>query len=172
VTIPNSHLTSANVDNMGRRPRRRVKMTLSLTYDTPPDKIAAYVEGARGILAAHDAVESTYEVHLYKLGQSSIDILVYYHLVVPGWHEELTTRAQNIMEFMRLAESLGVSFAFPSTSVYVESTPENPLPKHPAQTLAELEAKAASFAPGGSAARPGGPVFSRSFSVQALSREG
>ncbi len=41
VTIPNSHLTSANVDNMGRRPRRRVKMTLSITYDTPPDKIAA-----------------------------------------------------------------------------------------------------------------------------------
>ncbi|MCB9674099.1 MAG: mechanosensitive ion channel family protein [Alphaproteobacteria bacterium] len=167
VTIPNSQITNANVDNMGLRPRRRVKMMLSLTYDTPPDKLEAYVEGVRAILAAHPFVQRTYEVHVYTLGASSVDILVYYHVVVPGWHEELKARSQNILEFMRLAEQLGVSFAFPSTSVYLESTPSEPLRPHSPRSLEELGHIADSFGPNGSLARPEGPRFARSWSVQA-----
>ncbi len=167
VTIPNSQITNANVDNMGLRPRRRVKMTLGLTYDTPPDKVQAYVEGVRAILAAHPYVQRTYEVHLYSLGASSIDILVYYHVVVPGWHEELQSRSQNILEFMRLAQELDVSFAFPSTSVYVESTPDKPLPPHEPRSLDDLQNVASSFGPDGANARPDGPHFSKSWSVQA-----
>lgn len=167
VTIPNSQITNANVDNMGLRPRRRVKMMLGLTYDTPPDVLHAYVEGVRAILAAHPYVQRTYEVHVYQFSASSIDILVYYHVVVPGWHEELETRSQNMLEFIRLAEQLGVSFAFPSTSVYVESTPDKPLPARPSQSIPTLGKVADSFGPGGQAARPGGPPFERSWSVQA-----
>jgi MscS family membrane protein len=172
VTIPNSQITNANVDNMGLRPRRRVKMTLSVTYDTPPDKIQAYVEGVRAILAAHPAVQRTYEVHLHTMGASSIDILVYYHVVVPGWHEELQARSQNILEFMRLAENMGISFAFPSTSVYIESTPEHRLPPHPDITVPELEQLAASYGPDGANARPAGTPFTKSWSVQGRSEHG
>ncbi|MEZ4323316.1 MAG: mechanosensitive ion channel [Myxococcota bacterium] len=167
VTIPNSQITNANVDNMGLRPRRRVKMMISLTYDTPPDKLEAYVEGVRAILAAHPYVQRTYEVHVYSLGASSVDILVYYHVVVPGWHEELVSRSQNILEFMRLADTLRVSFAFPSTSVYLESTPSEPLPRQSAISIEELSHLADSYGPGGSLARPNGPAFPRSWSVQA-----
>lgn len=170
VTIPNSQITNANVDNMGLRPRRRVKMMLGLTYDTPPDLLQAFVEGVRAILAAHPHVQRTYEVHTYQFSASSIDILVYYHVVVPGWHEELETRSQNMMEFMRLAQRLGVSFAFPSTSVYLESTPDKPLPARPEQPVTELSGLADSFGPGGDNARPLGPEFPHSWSVQA--REG
>ncbi|MCA9571140.1 MAG: mechanosensitive ion channel family protein, partial [Myxococcales bacterium] len=167
VTIPNSQITNANVDNMGLRPRRRVKMMIGLTYDTPPDLLQAYVEGVRAILAAHPFVQRTYEVHVYQFSSSSIDILVYYHLVVPGWTEELDSRSQNILEFMRLADELGVSFAFPSTSVYVESTPDKPLPARPLRPLDELGDVASSFGPNGSRARPEGPHFPVGWSVQA-----
>ncbi len=167
VTIPNSQITNANVDNMGLRPRRRVKMMLGLTYDTPPDVIQAYVEGIRAILAAHPYVQRSYEVHLYQFSASSIDILVYYHVVVPGWHEELDTRSQNMLEFIRLANELGVSFAFPSTSVYIESTPDKPLPPRPEPPIEELAEVVDAFGPGGAKARPMGPRFPRSWSVQA-----
>lgn len=167
VTIPNSQITNANVDNYGLRPRRRIKMTLGLTYDTPPDKVQAYVEGVRAILAAHPFVQRTYEVHLYNLGGSAIEILVYYHVVTPGWHEELDARAQNIQEFIRLAKALGVSFAFPSTSVYLESTPEHPLPEQTTPPLDALQATYDSFGPDGAEARPLGTPFARSWTVQA-----
>ncbi|MCO4745555.1 MAG: mechanosensitive ion channel family protein [Proteobacteria bacterium] len=172
VTIPNSAFNSSNVDNMGLRHRRRVKMVLGLTYDTPADKVSAYVEGVRAILATHPYVERTYEVHFYNLGGSALEILVYYHLVVPGWTEELESRSQNLMEFMRLADELGVSFAFPSTSVYVESTPDRPMPAHEVGELEALENTAAAFAPGGALARPGGTPFSKSWSVQGRTARG
>ncbi|MCB9684497.1 MAG: mechanosensitive ion channel family protein [Alphaproteobacteria bacterium] len=167
VTIPNSQITSANVDNLGVRPRRRVKMMLGLTYDTPPDLLQAYVEGVRAILACHPKVQRTYEVHVNEFSACSIDILVYYHVVTPSWSEELDTKAQNMLEFMRLAKELGVSFAFPSTSVYLESTPEHPLPARHVPDPDELRATFDAFGPAGELARPGGPVFGRSWSVPA-----
>jgi MscS family membrane protein len=172
VTIPNSVITNTHVDNMGARHRRRVKTTLGLTYDTPPDKVQAFVEGVRAVLAAHPKVQKTYEVHFYDFGASSLDILVYYHVVVESFTEELETRAANFLEFIRVAEELGVAFAFPSTSVYLESTPDKPLPPHPSPPIADLEATAARFGPGGDAARPGGVPFTKSWAASRITNRG
>lgn len=172
VTVPNRTLTNANIDNYGRRARRRVKVVLGLTYDTPPDTLQAYVEGVRAILSAHPHVQKTHEVHFHDFGASSLDILVYYHLVVPDWHTELTTRAQNLLEFLRLAEELGVSFAFPSTSVYVESTPERPLEDRPRRALEELQAVVDAFGPGGRLSRPDGPAFSDAHDADVVAAKG
>lgn len=170
VTIPNSQITNANVDNMGRRNRRRTKFVLGLTYDTPPDLLQAYVEGVRGILAAHPYVEkNSYEVHVWNLGDSALQILVYYHLDVPGWTEELETRSQNILEFLRLSEALGVSFAFPSSSVYIESSPEKPLTPRDVPSKEELTTVYMGFSPGGATSRPEGPAFQPQFRAQDLS---
>jgi MscS family membrane protein len=171
VTVPNSKITNANIDNMGLRPRRRVKLILSLTYDTNPNQIRTFVEGVRAILARHPDVQRTYEAHFHSMSSSSLDVLVYYHLVVPGWHEELTARSQILLEIMALAEEINVSFAYPSTSVYVESTPDNPL-----QPRADVDAKNAqqiadSYAPGGSRV-PEASVFERGWSVQARDARG
>jgi MscS family membrane protein len=167
VTIPNSQITSANVDNLGLRPRRRIKLTIGVTYDTPPDVLQAYVEGLRAVLAAHPKVQRSYEVHVHDFGPSSIDILVYYHVVTASWSDELDSRAQNLLEFIRVAKALGVSFAFPSTSVYVESTPEHPLPEREVPDPSTLRESFDRFGPGGREARPLGPDFGRSWSVPA-----
>ncbi len=167
VTIPNSKITTSNVDNYGLRTRRRHKLTLGLTYDTPPDKLQAYAEGVRAILAAHPLVQRTYEVHVNSLGSSSIDILVYYHFVCETWTEELEAKAANILEFLRLAERLEVSFAFPSQSLYLESTPDKPLPPHPPRSIDELQDVIDAFGPGGKLAQVEGPIFPKSWSVRA-----
>ncbi|MEM6929031.1 MAG: mechanosensitive ion channel family protein [Myxococcota bacterium] len=168
VTIPNSQITNANVDNLGLRPRRRIKHVVAVTYDTPADVLEAYAAGIRAILVAHPYVQNSFEVHVWNLGDSAIELLVYYHVVTPGWHEELETRAQNLLEFIRLADTMGVSFAFPSTSVYVEATPEHPLAEFPSPSLDELQATVDSFGPGGARSRPHGPAFPRTWAAQAL----
>ncbi len=168
VTIPNSQITSANVDNLGVRHRRRIKLVVGLTYDTPTDKLQAYVEGARAILAAHPAVQDSYEVHVHNLGASAVEILVYYHVVTDGWHDELVARSQNILELIRLARTLDVSFAFPSTSIYVEATPEHPLPEPAPTSREELRAVFDSFGPGGSRAETTGPAFGSTWAAHTL----
>ncbi|MCB9682843.1 MAG: mechanosensitive ion channel family protein [Alphaproteobacteria bacterium] len=172
VTLPNSTITNANVDNLGRRPRRRQRFLLGLTYDTPPDLLAAYAQGVRAILAAHPHVQNSYEVHVHDLADSSIQILVYYHIVCDDWHTELATRAQNILEFLRLAEALGVSFAFPSTSVYVASTPDHPLSAIDVPGADALDSTIAAFGPGGTQARPEGPPTARSWSAAEVTERG
>ena len=45
ISVPNSVLANANIDNMGRREYRRIKAFLGATYDTPPAKIEAFIDG-------------------------------------------------------------------------------------------------------------------------------
>ena len=49
--------------------------------------------------------------------------MIYAFLDVPDWSAELLEKENCYLEMLRIAEDLGVSFAFPSTSLYVESMP-------------------------------------------------
>jgi MscS family membrane protein len=52
--------------------------------------------------------------------------MVLCYLTGSDWHVELGHRSRLFLEFMRIAEEVGVRFAFPSTSLYVESLPAAP----------------------------------------------
>jgi MscS family membrane protein len=164
VTIPNSTVATSRIDNLGKRHARRTRTSLGVVYGTPPEVIQAFVEGVRAILASNPAtVKDNYEVNLNAFGPSSLDILVNFHLEVPDWHTEMTERACIYMEVLRLAEELGVSFAFPSSSIYLEGTPENPAGADYNTDKLALRSKVEAFGPGGALARPGGPVISSGF---------
>ena len=120
VSIPNRHFISARVDNWGSRQYRRLRMTLGVTYDTPPEKIEAFCEGIRELLRQHPYTRKDYyHVYLNGFGASSLDILLYCFLETPDWAMELRERHRLLADILRLAEQLSVQFAFPSTSVYV-----------------------------------------------------
>ncbi|MEM6884290.1 MAG: mechanosensitive ion channel domain-containing protein, partial [Verrucomicrobiota bacterium] len=53
VSIPNSEIANTGVDNMGQREYRRVKTFLGVTYDTPSEKIEAFLEGIKNIIKAN-----------------------------------------------------------------------------------------------------------------------
>lgn len=124
MSVPNGKVAMARVDNYGLRKVRRFKTTLGLTYDSPPDKVEAFVDGVRKLLREDPEVwDKTLEVHLHTMGESSLDVLVYAFFDVPDWSTELAARQRVQLGFMRLAEQLGLSFAFPSRSLYVEQLP-------------------------------------------------
>jgi MscS family membrane protein len=47
---------------------------------------------------------------------------------VPDWATELREREAILLDIIRLAKELGVSFAFPTQTLHLESTPEHPAP--------------------------------------------
>jgi MscS family membrane protein len=116
-------------------------------------------------MAANPAtVKDSYEVNFFEFGPSSLDILLNFHLEVDGWHGEMTERARIYMEILRLAEELGIGFAFPSQSVYLEGTPDRPYsPPGSSADSNELRVTVESFGPGGSRSRPDGPTISDGF---------
>lgn len=125
ISVPNGKLTNSEIDNMGRRKFRRYSTQLSITYDTPPDLIDAFVQGLRDIVSEHPNTRKDYfQIHLNDFASSSINVLFYIFFDVPDWAMELKARGEIISKIIHLAEKLGVRFAFPTQTVHVENFPE------------------------------------------------
>lgn len=125
LSVPNSVTMGATIDNMGRRTYRRVYTTLAVRYDTPPERIEAFVEGIKAVIMATASTrKDSFHVVLNDFAPSSLNIMVYFFLQVPDWSTELVERQRVLLEIVRLAERLEVKFAFPTQTVEVERLPE------------------------------------------------
>lgn len=120
VTVPNANLVRANVDNYGRRKYRRWKTTIGVQYDTTPDQLLAFTEGIRELVRCHPFTRKDYfQVWVTGFGSSSIDIMIYIFHEVDDWSMELRERERLIVDMVRLADQLGVQFAFPTQTVHL-----------------------------------------------------
>lgn len=132
--IPNGKIADATIDNHGLRQYRRFYTTLTITYDTPPDLIEAFVEGLRKIVENHpNTRKDLYNIYFNSLSTYSQDIMFYIFFQVPTWQEELRCRHEILVQIIRLAKGLGVRFAFPTQTVHMESFPEKRtlIPEYP-----------------------------------------
>ena len=99
---------------------------MQVTYDTPPDTIEAFVEGIRELIRVHPYTRKDYfHVYLNAFGAHSLDILVYMFFKAPDWGTELRERQRIIMDIIRLANRLGVEFAFPTQTLYLTRAGES-----------------------------------------------
>jgi MscS family membrane protein len=132
IAVPNGAIVNMNVQNLGMREYRLLDTTIGLTYDTPPDLIEAYIQGLHRIVEVHPLAndEGAY-IYLSQLADSSLNIFFRVPINTNDYNEDLKSKHEILLAVIRLAERLGVSFAFPSTSVYVESTPQKGLAPRP-----------------------------------------
>ena len=109
---------------MGRRVFRRYNTSLVLTYDTPVELIETYVKGLKEIVKLHPHTRKDYyEIHFHSYGDFSLNILVYIFFEAPDWSEELVARHEFNLETKKLAEALGINFAFPTQTIQIEQFP-------------------------------------------------
>jgi len=120
VTVPNGNLVRATVDNYGRRKYRRWKCHIGVQYDTPPESLIAFTEGIRELVRTHPFTRKDYfQVWVNEFADSSINVLIYIFHEVPDWTTELRERERLMVDIMRLADALGVEFAFPTQKVHL-----------------------------------------------------
>ncbi|MBC7172502.1 MAG: mechanosensitive ion channel family protein, partial [Polyangiaceae bacterium] len=142
ISIPNSVVAVASVDNYGTRTYRRQSFTLDIPYGTPPERVQAFVDGIRAILRSNPKIrEEIREVHFRNFGASALEVFVCFFFRVGSWSEELTQRHSVLLDIMRLADDVGVSFAFPTQTLHIESlaAAAPPAPR-PERKLEELTA--------------------------------
>ncbi|MCB0413105.1 MAG: mechanosensitive ion channel family protein [Bdellovibrionales bacterium] len=124
ISIPNSTLANANIDNMGIREFRRTVMNLGVTYDTKPEKVEEFVDRIKKIILENEFTrKDKLHVIFKEYGDFSLNIMVYFFLKVPDWSQELLEKERINMSILKLAENIGVNFAFPTQSIHVESLP-------------------------------------------------
>jgi MscS family membrane protein len=127
VYVPNAVLADRAIDNLGMRNYRRMLITISIQYDTPPDLIEAYTEALNTLVHTHpSANKDLSQVHLNALGASSIDIRFCAFFDLPTFSEELLARQEMLLAIIRIAHQLGIQFAFPTQTVHIENLPGQP----------------------------------------------
>ena len=121
VTVPNGHLTDHVVDNMGVRAYRRYDTTLHLPLSATPDQVQAFCEGVRALLHANERVRQDYFFcEFERIGDSTIEILLYCFFAAPDWGTELRAKHILNLDILRLAESLGLRLAAPASAVQLD----------------------------------------------------
>lgn len=156
VLIPNSELANKSIINWSRRKAGRlIKLNIGLTYSTSREQVCECAKVIKNMLLEHPKIakdsdekegldfsisfkqdiisvddylgyKGSVYVVLNELSDSSIDILVYCFSKAISYGEFLLTKEEILLEIMHIVESMGLSFAFPSQSVYIEQVPQNP----------------------------------------------
>ncbi len=120
ITVPNSVLMNMSIDNFSRMPKRRIKLTVGITYDTSPMQMRQAVAAIKQMLREHPAIhQDFFLVNFTDFGTSSLDIMVYCFTTSTVWGEYLDAREDVCLKIMETLEGLGLEIAFPSQTLYL-----------------------------------------------------
>jgi len=124
ISIPNSAVVNATVENLTLRKMFRQRLVLQVTYDTSREHLEAFLRRIKQLIEEHPTTDkATIRVRFNDFGESSLNILVIFNLVVENTAAELEEREKLVLQFIDLAQELGVEFAFPTRTLHVETTP-------------------------------------------------
>ncbi len=127
ITVPNAMFTTTSINNWSRMKKRRIKMTVGVTYSTPPDRLDELVQGIRQLIVDNDDLHHDFFlVNFDNFGSSSLDVFIYCFTTTTSWGQFLQVKQDLMLEIMRLVERMELSFAFPTQSIHVESLPGEP----------------------------------------------
>ena len=119
ITIPNAMMAKETIDNMGVRPARRIRQNLGIAYETPVEKIEQFCDGVKYLIHQEPkARKETITVAFNNYTDSSLNILMNFHIEVATGDEELALQQKVFLEILKLAKEMGIEFAYPTQTVY------------------------------------------------------
>lgn len=121
VSVPNSILVNTPVTNWSLMKKRRIKYNIGVTYSATSKQIEKCVKELKEMLNNHpDIHPDTIFVYFNEFGESSFDIFMYFFTITTNWKKYLEVRQDVNLKIMKIIEDNGMSFAFPSRSIYME----------------------------------------------------
>ena len=126
ITIPNYIFAEAPILNYTYRNYRRINWTIGLEYSSTLEQIRELTKMISSYLKENDnfMVDDNYKsfVRIEKFNDSSIDILVICFTSTKDWDKYLEIKEELAIKIKDSVEKIGLNFAFPSQSIYVEKT--------------------------------------------------
>ncbi len=129
VTIPNSRIVNDPVENIGRRPFIRRMMDVTITYDTPREKIEQAVQILQDILdeegirePIHPAIDDNEyppRVYFKDYSADSLDLQVIYWFSPPAYWDYMDHAQRLNLRIFEEFEKAGIEFAFPTQTLYL-----------------------------------------------------
>ena len=127
LTIPNSVMAAALIDNRAARTCRRFRSVVSLDYAAPIEKIVALRDALRAFAAAQPRfVPDKVEIHIVGLGSNGVELLVQTYFRAASTSEELACGELLCREILNQAGRLGVDVALGGRTVHLAPSGTEP----------------------------------------------
>ena len=128
MVIPNKDLSDVKVINHGEMINRRLNWTINLVYSTSVSQLESIRNEIKEYIIKSKDFSTDGDldpvVRVVELGGSSIDLLIVAYADPMGFAAFNEVKEKLIFNIMKIVESNKSEFAYPSTSLYVESMPK------------------------------------------------
>jgi MscS family membrane protein len=140
LTIPNSVMASAVIDNRATRTSRRFRTVVSLDYGAPIEKVIAMRDALKAFAAAQPRFEpDKIEIHIGALGANGVELAVQAYFRVTSSDEELECGDLMIREILEQSRRQGIDVAVGGRTVQLAGTGSEGHAVPPAPKLASRE---------------------------------
>ena len=128
MAIPNKDLSDVKVVNHGEIINRRINWKINLTYSTSVEQLESIRNDIKKyIIESNDfTTEGDLDpvVRIVELSGSSIDLLIVAYADPMGFAAFSEVKENLVFNIMKIVKDHRSEFAYPSTSLYVESMPK------------------------------------------------
>jgi MscS family membrane protein len=138
VTVPNKTIMDANVINWSRLTKRRLNITLGLSYTNSPKQILLAVQAIREMLKAHKVVQAdSVIVQFAEFNKDTLDVLIICFTNTPAWNDFQAARQDINLRIMTLLAAYGIAVTPAARTVTMEQAlPADAKPARPLPPLA------------------------------------
>ena len=129
VAVPNEKMARINIENIGRRPSIRRLTNITITYDTPREKVERALTIIREILNNHEGMDPEFPPRVYfnEFNDASLNLMMIYWYFPPNYWDFLDFNERVNLQIMKAFEAEGIEFAFPTTTTYLAQDDRRPL---------------------------------------------
>jgi MscS family membrane protein len=138
VTIPNGELANKSIRNISKRPFIRRIADITITYDTPPEKIEQALAILKELLANHEGMHADLPPRVFfsDFNADSLNLKVIYWYHPPLYWDYMAFSERFNMEVFTRFNQAGIDFAFPTQTIHLAGDDRRPLHigvhRHPA----------------------------------------
>lgn len=120
LSIPNRVLANETINNWSKMPKRRVKQTIGVSYDTRPEDIENIVNDIRFLLKNDTDINQEFIlVNFTGFGESALEILVYYFTKTTVWLDFLDVQQRMNIKIIEIIRRNNSSIAFPTRTLHL-----------------------------------------------------
>ena len=121
ITVENSKVCAEYIQNANARTQRLWVFTIGLEYRTSAPQVEQFIRDLTKLLVSDPDVDGqSVQAVLEEFADSSINVNVRMMVNTPGYGDYRALKGRINLAVMNLMAEEGLSFAFPSRSVYVE----------------------------------------------------
>ncbi len=126
VTVPNATLANEPITNWSKMGKRQITFNLTLSYDTPKEKIEYVVQSIRDLLKNHPEIhQETIFVTVDEYDEYGLDVLLYFFTKTTEWGKYLEIREEINLKILGIVEEADAEIAIPAQKLYTDDPNED-----------------------------------------------